>query len=48
MSRVTLELTPESEVVKASVTHGEWADDDSTYSVTADGWPRVLSRLKTD
>jgi uncharacterized protein YndB with AHSA1/START domain len=47
MSRVTLELTPESEAVKVSVTHDEWAEDDPTYSATADGWPRILSRLKT-
>jgi uncharacterized protein YndB with AHSA1/START domain len=42
MSRVTLELTPESEAAKVNVTHDEWADDDSTYSATADEWPRVL------
>jgi uncharacterized protein YndB with AHSA1/START domain len=46
-SRVTVELTPESEAVKVCVTHDEWADDDPTYSATADGWPRILSRLKT-
>jgi uncharacterized protein YndB with AHSA1/START domain len=46
-SRVTLELTPESEATKVTVTHDEWADDDPTYAACADGWPRILSRLKT-
>jgi uncharacterized protein YndB with AHSA1/START domain len=46
-SRVTLELVPESEAVKVTVTHDEWAESDSTYSSCADGWPRILSRLKT-
>ncbi len=46
-SRATIELVPESEATKVTVTHDQWADDDPTYSATADGWPRVLSRLKT-
>ena len=46
-SRVTVELTPESEATKMVVTHDRWAEDDATYSATADGWPRILSRLKT-
>ncbi len=25
----------------------EWAEDDPTYAACADGWPRILSRLKT-
>jgi hypothetical protein len=44
---VTLELTPESEATKVTVTHDEWADDDPAYAACADGWPRILSRLKT-
>jgi uncharacterized protein YndB with AHSA1/START domain len=47
MSRVTVELTPESEAVKVVVTNDEWADDDPAYAKNADGWPRILSRLKT-
>ena len=47
MSRVTVELTPETEAVKVVVTNDEWADDDPSYSRNADGWPRILSRLKT-
>ena len=46
-SRVTLELVPESEATKVSVTHDEWAQDDNGYAFTADGWPRILSRMKT-
>ena len=38
---------PESEAVKVSVTHDEWAEDDTGYAFCADGWPRILSRLKT-
>lgn len=46
-SRVTLELTPETEATKVQVTHDQWAEGDSTYNSCADGWPRILSRLKT-
>jgi len=47
MSRVTLELVPETEAIQVKVTHDEWAEGDSTYAACADGWPRILSRLKT-
>lgn len=46
-SRVTIELVPETEATKVSVTHDQWAADDSGYAPSADGWPRILSRLKT-
>jgi uncharacterized protein YndB with AHSA1/START domain len=46
-SRATIELVPETEATRVTVTHDEWADDDSTYAACADGWPRILSRLKT-
>jgi uncharacterized protein YndB with AHSA1/START domain len=46
-SRVTIDLLAESEATKVTVTHDQWAEDDSTYNATADGWPRILSRLKT-
>ena len=46
-SRVTIELEPESEATKVTVTHDEWAEDDPTYVLCSDGWPRILSRLKT-
>ena len=47
MSRVRIDLTPESEAVKVVVTNDGWSDDDPAYSQNADGWPRILSRLKT-
>lgn len=46
-SRVTIELVPETEATKVTVTHDEWAEDDPTYAACGDGWPRILSRLKT-
>ena len=47
MSHVRIELTPESEAVKVVVTNDEWPDDGPAYAQNADGWPRILSRLKT-
>jgi uncharacterized protein YndB with AHSA1/START domain len=46
-SRVTIELVPETEATRVSVTHDQWADDATAYAACADGWPRILSRLKT-
>jgi uncharacterized protein YndB with AHSA1/START domain len=46
-SRAMIELVPESEATQVTVTHDEWAEDDPTYAACADGWPRILSRLKT-
>ncbi len=46
-SRATIELVPETEATQVTVTHDEWAEGDSTYAACADGWPRILSRLKT-
>ena len=46
-SRATIELVPETEATKVTVTHDEWAEDYATYTACADGWPRILSRLKT-
>ncbi len=47
MSHVKIELTPESEAVKVVVTNDGWTEDDPAYTQNADGWPRILSRLKT-
>jgi uncharacterized protein YndB with AHSA1/START domain len=47
MSRVKVELTAETEAVKVVVTNDGFADDDPAYAQNADGWPRILSRLKT-
>lgn len=46
-SRVTIELVPESETTQVTVTHDQWAPGDVAYASCADGWPRILSRLKT-
>jgi len=46
-SRVTAELMPETEATKLSVTHDQWTEGDPGYAFCADGWPRILSRLKT-
>jgi uncharacterized protein YndB with AHSA1/START domain len=46
-SRVTVELVAETEATKVTVMHDQWAETDSCYAATADGWPRILSRLKT-
>jgi uncharacterized protein YndB with AHSA1/START domain len=47
VSRVTIELVPETEAIKVSVTHDNWLADDIGYAQCSDGWPRILSRLKT-
>jgi uncharacterized protein YndB with AHSA1/START domain len=44
-SRATIELMPETEATKVTVTHDEWAEDDSTYAACADG--RHSSRIDT-
>ena len=43
----TVELTAETEAVKVVVTNDEWQEGDPAYAQNADGWPRILSRLKT-
>jgi uncharacterized protein YndB with AHSA1/START domain len=47
ISRVTIELVPETEATRVSVVHDQWAEDDDGYASCADGWPRILSRVKT-
>jgi uncharacterized protein YndB with AHSA1/START domain len=47
MSHVQLELTRETEATKVTVVNDRWTEDDPAYSQNADGWPRILSRLKT-
>jgi uncharacterized protein YndB with AHSA1/START domain len=47
VSRVTIELMPETEATRVSVTHDQWTEGDAAYESCADGWPRILSRLKT-
>ena len=47
MSHVKVELTQETEAVKVVVTNDEFPDNNPNYAQNADGWPRILSRLKT-
>jgi uncharacterized protein YndB with AHSA1/START domain len=47
MSRVKIALTQETEAVKVVVTNDGFADEDPAYVQNAEGWPRILSRLKT-
>lgn len=47
MSHVRIELTPESEAVRVVVTNDHFAEDDPAYAQNAEGWPRILSRMKT-
>jgi uncharacterized protein YndB with AHSA1/START domain/DNA-binding transcriptional ArsR family regulator len=46
-SRATFELEPVGESVKLTVTHEGLAPDGLIRTLIGDGWPRVLSRLKT-
>src|SRR5579864_420556 len=46
-SRVTVELEPETEATKLTITHDLWDEGDTAYAFCSDGWPRILSRLKT-
>ena len=47
MSTVAIALTQETEAVKVVVTNDGFAEGDAAYQQNADGWPRILSRLKT-
>src|SRR5205807_3797478 len=38
MSRVKIDLTPETEAVKVVVTNDGWRDDDPAYAQNAEGW----------
>jgi uncharacterized protein YndB with AHSA1/START domain len=46
-SRVTVKLVQETEATQVMVIQDEWTEDDPGYASCADGWPRILSRLKT-
>jgi uncharacterized protein YndB with AHSA1/START domain len=46
-SRVTAALDPETEATKLTITHDQWDEADPAYAFCSDGWPRILSRLKT-
>ena len=46
-SRVTWEITPMGEACRLSVTHDGFTDENETFRQTKDGWPIILSGLKT-
>jgi uncharacterized protein YndB with AHSA1/START domain len=46
-SRVTARLDPETEATRLTIVHDQWVEGDPAYAFCADGWPRILSRLKT-
>ena len=46
-SHVVITLTQETEAVKVVVVNDRFAAGDPAYQQNADGWPRILSRLKT-
>ena len=46
-SKVTFELEPAGSAVKLTVVHDGFPADSSAATLVANGWPRVLSRLKT-
>jgi len=46
-SRVTVELEPETEATKLTAIHDQWEEGDPAHEFCSDGWPRILSRLKT-
>ena len=46
-SRVTLELQPIDDMVRLTVTHDQLAEGSDMHHGIVEGWPRVLSSLKT-
>ena len=46
-SLCTMEITPESEAVKLSITHGVEHADSKLVEAVSGGWPKILSNLKS-
>jgi uncharacterized protein YndB with AHSA1/START domain len=46
-SRCTMELMPEKETVKLTITHVMERDDSKFIEAVSGGWPKVLSNLKS-
>jgi DNA-binding transcriptional ArsR family regulator/uncharacterized protein YndB with AHSA1/START domain len=46
-SKVTFELEPAGSAVKLTVVHDGFPTDSAAAAMVSNGWPRVLSRLKT-
>ena len=46
-SRVTWEIEPRGSVCKLIVTHDEWKGESKSFQSAGEGWPMILSGLKT-
>lgn len=46
-SRVVFELEPQKDQVKLTVTHDDFAPDSKVFPAISNGWPLVLSSLKS-
>jgi uncharacterized protein YndB with AHSA1/START domain/DNA-binding transcriptional ArsR family regulator len=46
-SRVTWEIEPQGPMCLLTVVHDGWSTDDPMYQSTSQGWPLILSGLKT-
>jgi len=46
-SRVTYEIKPQGAVVRLTVTHDEFESGSKLYEGVSEGWPTILSGLKT-
>jgi hypothetical protein len=46
-SRVSIELTGQSPVVRLTVTHSGFPPDSKVYKACQLGWPMILSNLKS-
>jgi uncharacterized protein YndB with AHSA1/START domain len=46
-SRVTFEIAPHGKVVKLVVTHDDFEEDSKSLMMISQGWPVVLSNLKS-
>ncbi len=44
---MTFELEPVDSMVKLTIVHGGFDDDSTMAGMIVDGWPRVVSDLKT-
>jgi Uncharacterized conserved protein len=46
-SRVTIELESALDMVRLTLVHDGFPPDSATFTACRDGWPRILSNLKT-
>jgi uncharacterized protein YndB with AHSA1/START domain len=46
-SRCEIEIEPEGEIAKLSITHSIEREDSKLIQAVSGGWPRILSNLKT-